>query len=89
VQVRERRLREKFFCDITPELKREFIQGGEVIMHSPALARHLPTSQRSPAERVTDGVPASDVVPGFEIPVRALFGEAENLDALRAVLAAG
>ncbi len=37
---RERRLREKFYAEITPEHKWEFIQG-EIIMHSPALSRHL------------------------------------------------
>jgi len=37
---REHRLREKFYADITPENKWEFIQG-EIIMHSPALNRHL------------------------------------------------
>lgn len=37
--ARERKLREKFYQDITPEHKWEFIQG-EVIMHSPALERH-------------------------------------------------
>lgn len=42
---REQRLREKFYADITPEHKWEFIQG-EVIMHSPALNRHLLASQR-------------------------------------------
>ena len=36
----ERKLREKFYADITPERKWEFIQG-EVIMHSPALNGHL------------------------------------------------
>lgn len=36
----ERKLRQKFYADITPEHKWEFIQG-EVIMHSPALNRHL------------------------------------------------
>ena len=38
--AREQKLREKFYADITPEHKWEFIQG-EVIMHSPALHRHL------------------------------------------------
>ncbi|MFZ2281955.1 MAG: Uma2 family endonuclease [Prosthecobacter sp.] len=38
--AREQKLREKFYADITPEHKWEFIQG-EVIMHSPALNRHL------------------------------------------------
>lgn len=42
---RERKLREKFYADITPEHKWEFIQG-EVVMHSPALNRHLAASQR-------------------------------------------
>lgn len=42
---KEQRLREKFYADITPEHKWEFIQG-EVIMHSPALNRHLLASQR-------------------------------------------
>jgi len=37
---KEKLLREKFYADITPEHKWEFIQG-EVIMHSPALNRHL------------------------------------------------
>jgi len=37
---REQRLREKFYADITPEDKWEFIHG-EVVMHSPALSRHL------------------------------------------------
>jgi Uma2 family endonuclease len=41
---REQRLREKFYADITPEHKWEFIQG-EIIMHSPALNRHLVASQ--------------------------------------------
>jgi Uma2 family endonuclease len=40
VLAAERKLREKFYTDITPEHKWEFIQG-EVIMHSPALNRHL------------------------------------------------
>ena len=38
--AREQKLRQKFYDDITPEKKWEFIQG-EVIMHSPALNRHL------------------------------------------------
>ena len=38
--LREQKLRAKFYADITPERKWEFIQG-EVIMHSPALNRHL------------------------------------------------
>jgi hypothetical protein len=42
---RKKRLREKFYADITQEHKWEFIQG-EVIMHSPALNRHLLASQR-------------------------------------------
>ena len=42
---REGRLREKFYADITPEHKWEFIQG-QVIMHSPALNRHLLATQR-------------------------------------------
>jgi len=41
---KERKLRHKFYADITPEHKWEFIQG-EVIMHSPALNRHLTASQ--------------------------------------------
>ncbi len=41
----ERKLREKFYADITPEHKWEFIQG-EVIMHSPALNRHLMATKR-------------------------------------------
>jgi len=40
----EAKLRKKFYVDITPEHKWEFIQG-EVIMHSPALNRHLAASQ--------------------------------------------
>ncbi len=40
VMARETRIRRKFYEDITPEHKWEFIQG-EVIMHSPALHRHL------------------------------------------------
>lgn len=43
--AREQRLRQKFYNDITPEHKWEFIQG-EVIMHSPALNRHLLATQR-------------------------------------------
>lgn len=43
--MREKKLRQKFYEDITPEQKWEFIQG-EVIMHSPALNRHLAASQR-------------------------------------------
>ena len=42
---REKKLREKFYADITPEHKWEFIQG-EVIMHSPALNRHLMATKR-------------------------------------------
>ncbi len=41
----ERKLREKFYEDITPEHKWEFIQG-EVVMHSPALNRHLMATKR-------------------------------------------
>lgn len=43
--VKEQKLRQKFYHDITPELKWEFIQG-QVIMHSPALHRHLLATQR-------------------------------------------
>ena len=43
---REQALREKFYADITPEHKWEFIQG-EIIMHSPALNRHLTASQHT------------------------------------------
>lgn len=42
---REQTLRAKFRADITPEQKWEFIQG-EVVMHSPALNRHLAASER-------------------------------------------
>jgi hypothetical protein len=31
---------------------------------------------------------SSDVVPGFEIPVRAIFDEVENMTALRTILSA-
>lgn len=42
---REQALRRKFYEDVTPEHKWEFIQG-EVVMHSPALNRHLLATQR-------------------------------------------
>lgn len=38
--AREHRLRQKFYEDITPDHKWEFIQG-QIVMHSPALNRHL------------------------------------------------
>ena len=37
---REHRRREQFYAEITPEKKWELIQG-EIVMHSPALSRHL------------------------------------------------
>ena len=190
--AREQKLREKFYADITPEHKWEFIQG-EIIMDSPALDRHQLATQRCfqllniyvvtnrcgaarteksltcfprndyepdviffglakaaliqpdtlrypipdfivevlspstkkkdrgikfqdyaqhgvreywiidpvaetvelyrlqddaypPVAAQKDGILSSDVVPGFEIPVRAIFDEAENLAALRAIL---
>jgi Uma2 family endonuclease len=43
--LREHALRVKFYNDITPEHKWEFING-EVIMHSPALNRHLMATKR-------------------------------------------
>ena len=43
--IKEQKLRQNFYDDITPELKWEFIQG-EVIMHSPALHRHLQATKR-------------------------------------------
>lgn len=39
------------------------------------------------APRLTEGTLSSDVVPGFEIPVRTIFSDAENLAALRMMLA--
>ena len=39
-----------------------------------------------PAERQTDGMLCSDAIAGFEIPVRAIFDEAENLRVLREIL---
>ncbi len=42
---KEQRLRRKFYEDITPEHKWEFIQG-QIIMHSPALHRHLQATKR-------------------------------------------
>lgn len=42
---REHTLRQKFYADITPEDKWEFING-EVILHSPAAHRHLLACQR-------------------------------------------
>lgn len=41
----ERERRENFYDEITPDMKAEFING-EVIMHSPALARHTAARQR-------------------------------------------
>lgn len=41
----EQKLRQKFYQDITPEHKWEFIQG-EVIMHSPSANRHLMATKR-------------------------------------------
>lgn len=43
--AREHALRVKFYNDITPEHKWEFING-EVILHSPALHRHLMATKR-------------------------------------------
>lgn len=192
VFAREQKLRAKFYADVTPEHKWEFIQG-EVIMHSPALNRHLMAAQHlynllnahtatyrcgkvriekamttfprndfepdvtffglakaalinpdtlrfpipdlivevlspsteardrgikfqdyqlhgvgeywiidpvaetvelyrltddgyPPTSAQKDGLLSSDVVPGFEVPVRAIFDEAENLAALRGIL---
>lgn len=42
---RETEQREKFYANITPEHKWEFIQG-EVILHSPALNQHLMATKR-------------------------------------------
>lgn len=193
--IREQKLREKFYADITPEHKWEFIQG-EVIMHSPALNRHLVATKQlydamsahvrvknlgvvhiekamtsfprndyepdisffgqtkarltgpdtlrfpipdlivevlspstesrdrgikfqdyalhgvaeywiidpvaesvepyrlagevyPPTERLTEGLLCSDAIAGFEIPVRAIFDEAENLRVLRETLTGG
>lgn len=41
----ERARRERFYEELTPEMKAEFING-EVIMHSPALNRHIQASIR-------------------------------------------
>lgn len=43
--TREQMLRQKFYEDITPENKWEFING-EVVLHSPALNRHLRAGRR-------------------------------------------
>ncbi|HEY1052146.1 MAG TPA: Uma2 family endonuclease [Prosthecobacter sp.] len=43
---REQRLREKFYADITPEHKWEFIQG-EIVTYAPALSRHLLATMRT------------------------------------------
>ncbi len=43
--AREQKLRQKFYQDITPEHKWEFIQG-QIIMHAPALQRHLQATKR-------------------------------------------
>jgi Uma2 family endonuclease len=190
--ILEQKLRQKFYKDITPEHKWEFIQG-QVIMHSPVLNRHLMATQRTydlisgyvrvrnfgivrvekamtsfprndyepdvmffgqakaalidpdtlkfpipdlivevlspstesrdrgikfqdyavhgvgeywivdpvaesvevfhldgrgypPVEKQTDGMLVSEVITGFEVPVRALFDETENLAALRMIL---
>jgi hypothetical protein len=40
-----------------------------------------------PASRQAAGILGSEAVPGFEIPIRAIFDEAENLAALRRMLA--
>lgn len=45
ILLKEQKLRQKFYQDITPEHKWEFIQG-QVIMHSPALNRHLLATKR-------------------------------------------
>jgi hypothetical protein len=41
-----------------------------------------------PVAAQTEGTLSSDVLPGFEISVRAIFDEAENISALRAILSA-
>jgi Uma2 family endonuclease len=43
--LNEHRLRMRFYRDITPEDKWEFING-EIVMHSPALNRHLMATKR-------------------------------------------
>ena len=45
IMMRERALRDKFYNDVTPGHKREFING-EVIMHSPAHNRQLMATKR-------------------------------------------
>lgn len=39
------------------------------------------------ADRQTDGLLTSDVIPGFEMPVRAIFDEEENARVLRSIWA--
>ncbi|OYW75153.1 MAG: hypothetical protein B7Z37_14730 [Verrucomicrobia bacterium 12-59-8] len=39
-----------------------------------------------PTERHTEGMLCSDAIAGFEIPVRAIFDEAENLRMLREIV---
>lgn len=39
-----------------------------------------------PVPALKEGLLSSDVIPGFEIPVRAIFDEAENLKALRQMM---
>lgn len=47
----------------------------------------LSSNVYAPAERQADGLLTSDVVPGFEIPVRAIFDEKVNLKTLQAIMA--
>ena len=47
---------------------------------------HLQDDAYTPTAVTKDGILSSDVVPGFEILVRAIFDEEENLAALRAIM---
>lgn len=64
--------------------KAEFING-EIILHSPVKRRHL----RVPANKLIIGQTLnSTAIPGFEIPVLALFDEVACAEALQALTTA-
>jgi len=69
----ERLRRERFYDEMNEQVKQEFIL--------------LEGDHYSLQLKVNSGTLRSQVVPGFEIPVRAIFDEQENLSALKALLA--
>ena len=84
--LKECEKRRRFHEEITEDHKAEFING-EMITQSPAQMRHILSADHyDPSPPRREGDIESEVIHGFQIPIRAIFDSSENLRVISTIL---